>query len=300
MKKLLLPVLALLAPLALVGAVRGQEMPPGPTVPFEGSYPVTVAAGEYDLVYLVLDFAPGSAIPFHFHGGPAAVVGMEGELTLRPEGAAEKKLRPKDVVNESMGAKHEMLNISNSLARISAAILLPKGAELTTVLAKDDTRPGPTVPFMGTYPITVEAGEYSLVNLVLDFAPGAAIPTHYHGGPAVVVGMSGELTLRPQGAAEKNLRPTDVVQERQGAVHEMINVSSQNAVILAGVLLPKGAELTTLVGTGGHSQHTPSGMPRTGSSDWSSLVLLFMAGGLLLVALGGVTWRAKSARSKLN
>jgi hypothetical protein len=69
---------------------------PGPTVPFQDSYPITVAAGDYDLLYLVLDFAPGAGIPLHFHGGPAAVVGMEGELTLRPLNAPEHKLMPFD------------------------------------------------------------------------------------------------------------------------------------------------------------------------------------------------------------
>jgi quercetin dioxygenase-like cupin family protein len=294
--RLMALLIALVVPFPLVGAVSGQEAPEGPTVPFQGSYPITVEAGEYDLIYLVLDFAPGAAIPFHFHGGPAMVVGMEGELTLRPEGQPEKKLRPTDVVNERMGAKHEMLNVSNANARISAAVLLPKGADLTTVLATDDTRPGPTVPFMGTYPVTAAAGEYDLVNLVLDFAPGAAIPTHYHGGPAVVVGMTGELTLRPQGAAEKKLRPTDVVQEKMGAVHEMINVSSAPAIILAGVLLPKGAELTTLVQMPAHSEHSsaPSGMPRTGGVDSTTLFMLAIAGGLVFIVLGALALRGRA------
>ena len=296
--KLVALMVALLAPFPLVGAVSSQDAPPGPTVPFQGSYPITVEAGEYDLIYLVLDFAPGSAIPFHFHGGPAMVVGMEGELTLIPEGQPEKKLRPTDVVNEKMGAKHEMLNVSSANARISAAILLPRGAELTTVLQPDDTRPGPTVPFIGTYPITTAAGEYDLVNLVLDFGPGAEIPTHYHGGPAVVVGMSGELTLRPQGAAEKKLGPTDVVNEKQGAVHEMVNVSSAPAVILAGVLLPKGADLTTLVQmpeshTSGHGS-TEAGMPRTGV-DNGSLLVLVIAGGIVLMVLGAAALRARTS-----
>lgn len=304
MKRLITLIIALLAPFPLLGAVGAAtslafQAAPGPTVPFQGSYPVSVEAGEYDLIYLVLDFAPGSAIPFHFHGGPAMVVGMEGELTLRPDGKPEKKLRPTDVVNEAMGAKHEMLNSSSASARISAAILLARGADLTTVLQKDDTRPGPSVPFMGTYPITVAAGEYDLVNLVLDFAPGATIPTHYHGGPAVVVGMSGELTLRPEGGTEKKLGPGDVVNEKQGAVHEMTNTGSASAVILAGVLLPRGAELTTLVQM--HSpEHssTTAGMPRTGGLDMGALSVLAITASIAMMALGAVALRARGADTK--
>jgi quercetin dioxygenase-like cupin family protein len=297
--KMLMIAFALFAPVVVVGARSSQAAPPGPTAPFEGHYPITVAAGDYDLVYLVPDFAPGAAIPLHFHGGPATVVGMDGVLTLRPEGAPEKTLRPGDVVNEKQGARHEMINTSSTPARILATVLLPHGADLTTILAPGASSPGPTVPFQGSYPITVAAGDYDLVNLVLDFAPGASIPLHFHGGPAVVVGMDGVLTLRPESAPEKTLQPGGVVNEKQGARHEMINTSSANARILAGVLLPKGIDLTTIVPVPAAApthpvDHTPMpGMPSTGAptaadSLWWPLLLLGLLGvltGLRLLAV---------------
>ncbi len=278
---------ALLAPLLAIGASGSATMAaaPGPTVPFQDSYPITVEAGDYDLLYLVLDFAPGAGIPLHFHGGPAAVVGMEGELTLRPHDGPERKLKPTDVVNEKAGAHHVMVNTSTANARILATILLPKGAEVTTVVDTTTKMPGPTVPFQGSYPITATAGEYDLVNLVLDFAPGAEIPLHFHGGPAVVVGMDGQLTLRPQGAAEKKLNPGDVVNEKAGAQHQMINTSKSNARILAGVLLPKGAELTALV------EPQAVGMPSTGVAGLPALVLPMLILSVLFVALGGGVYR---------
>ncbi len=292
--KILMITLALLVPAAVVGARSPEAAPPGPTAPFEGHYPITVAAGDYDLVYLVLDFAPGAAIPLHFHGGPATVVGMDGVLTLRPDGAPEKTLRPGDVVNEKQGARHEMINTSQTNTRVLATVLLPHGADLTTILATGASSPGPTVPFQGSYPITVAAGDYDLVNLVLDFAPGAAIPLHFHGGPAVVVGMDGVLTLRPEGAPEKTLRPGDVVNEKQGARHEMINTSQTNARVLAGVLLPKGVDLTTIVPVPAAApthpvDHAamPAGMPNTGAPDGASVWWPLLLLGLLCV-LGGL------------
>ncbi len=262
---------ALLVPLLAIGASGGRTMAmaaaPGPTVPFQDSYPITVEAGDYDLLYLVLDFAPGAGIPLHFHGGPAAVVGMEGELTLRPHDGPERNLSPTDIVNEKAGAPHVMVNTSTANARILATILLPKGAEVTTVVDTATKMPGPTVPFQGSYPITSAAGEYDLVNLVLDFAPGAEIPLHYHGGPAVVVGMDGELTLRASGH-ERTLKPGHVVNEKAGAQHQMVNMGATNTRILAGVLLPKGAELTTLV------EPQAVGMPRTGAGSMNLLLPL--------------------------
>jgi quercetin dioxygenase-like cupin family protein len=275
-------VVALLAPLVAFGATRSTAAQAGPTVPFQGGFPMTVEAGDYDLLYLVLDFAPGAAIPLHYHGGPATVVGMEGELTLRPHDAPERKLNPGDVVNEKAGVHHVMTNMSNANARILAVILLPRGAEVTTVVDTAGAPPGPTVPFQGSYPISVTAGEYDLVNLVLDFAPGASIPWHFHGGPAVVVGMDGELTLRPQGAAERKLRATEVVNEKAGAIHEMVNTSNADARILAGVLLPKGSDLTTLV----QQLQEPAGMPRTGAEGISDALLPLLIVAALFLAVG--------------
>jgi quercetin dioxygenase-like cupin family protein len=283
---------ALLAPLLTVGTTRALPAQAGPTVPFQGGFPMTVDAGDYDLLYLVLDFAPGAGIPLHFHGGPATVIGMEGQLTLRPHDAPERKLNPGDVVNEKAGVHHVMTNVSDANARILAVILLPKGAEVTTVVDTANPPPGPTVPFQGSYPISVTTGEYDLVNLVLDFAPGASIPWHFHGGPAVVVGMEGELTLRPKGGAERKLRATEVVNEKAGAIHEMVNTSNANARILAGVLLPKGTELTTLV----QQLEQPTGMPRTGTTGiWDTVLpLLFVAA--LFLAMGSTTFFARSSK----
>jgi quercetin dioxygenase-like cupin family protein len=265
------------------GPVAAPAAAPGPTITFQGDYPITVDAGDYDLTYLVLDFAPGAAIPLHYHGGPALVVGMEGTLTLRPEGAAEHMLTPGDVMNEKAGARHVMINTSSSNARIMAVVLLPKGAQLTTVVdTSPNPPPGPTVPFKGDYPITVAAGDYSLVNLVLTFAPGAEIPLHYHGGPVVVVGMDGTLTLRPEGAAELMVKPGDVMNEKAGARHVMINTSSSDATILAGVLLPKGAELTTLA----TQPSQPAGMPTTGSSSAMNVLAWLLLLAVLWLALG--------------
>src|SRR2546421_3456618 len=75
---------ALLVPLLVViGSGSGtRAAPPGPTVPYQDSYPITVVAGDYDLVYWVLDFAPGAGIPLHSHGGPTAMLEVAGELTL--------------------------------------------------------------------------------------------------------------------------------------------------------------------------------------------------------------------------
>jgi quercetin dioxygenase-like cupin family protein len=293
--RIILVVTALLALLVALGAsgVATAASPPaaGPTISFQGDFPLTTEGGDFDLTYLVLDFAPGSAIPLHFHGGPALVVGMNGALTLRHEGQPEHMLMPGDVINEAAGARHVMINTSSADARVMAVVLLPKGAELTTVVdTTPNPPPGPTVPFQGSYPLTVVAGDYSLTNLVLDFAPGAEIPLHFHGGPAVLVGMDGTLDLRREDGAQHTLGPGQVVTEKAGARHVMINTSGANARVLAGVLLPKGAELTTLV----TDDSLPIGMPKTGASTFPGIVIVALTVALRLLILGGVVLFVRS------
>ena len=177
---------------------------------------------------------------------------------------------------------------------------LPFGGALNA-LAAPAAQAGPSVTFQGSFPLTVEAGDYDLIYLVLDFAPGAGIPLHYHGGPALVVGMEGELTLHPEGGMEHAVTSGMVVNEKAGARHVMINVSSANAAIFAGVLLPKGAELTTLVAAaapGGAASAQPAGMPRTGGSATADWLWLAVASGLLLLATGTATRLSYAARGR--
>jgi quercetin dioxygenase-like cupin family protein len=168
----------------------------------------------------------------------------------------------------------------SKLKVLSVLVALFSSLPLVGVASSWAQTPGPTISFQGTYPLTVDAGDYDLTYLVLDFAPGAAIPLHYHGGPALVVGMTGTLTLRPEGGQEHVLTPGDVMNEKVGARHVMINTGNANATILAGVLLPKGAELTTVVA------QPPVGMPSTGVGSIPGAILAVLLLSILSLLLG--------------
>lgn len=277
----LLIVAALLVPLLAVMGSGTMAAAPGPTVPYHDSYPITVVAGDYELVYRVLDFAPGAGIPLHFHGGPSAMVQVDGELTLRSHDGAERTLKPTDTANQEAGAQHVMVNTSTAPARIIVVMLLPKGAAVTTIVDTATKMTVPTVTFKGSYPITPLAGEYDLVNNVLEFAPGAEVPLHYHGGPAVIVGLDGALTVRASGH-EMSVTPGELDTQAAGAQHQMVNMGTSNARALFGVLLTKGAKLTTLV------QAPAVGMPSTGAGNTTNGLVLALALGFGCLALGGI------------
>src|SRR5690242_2176980 len=58
--------------------------------------------------------------------------------------------------------------------------------------------PGPEAGAQGDMPAKVAAGDGAVVSVILDFAPGAGVPEHTHGGPLVVTVLSGALTLNDE------------------------------------------------------------------------------------------------------
>ena len=108
--------------------------------------------------------------------------------------------------------------------------------------------------------------------------------TAYHGGPAIIVDMAGDLTISSSGH-EHALKPGDLDTQEAGAQHQMMNMGATNAQALFGVLLPKGAKLTTLV----EPQAVAAGMPSTGAGSTMSWLVPALVFSLLCLALGGIS-----------
>jgi len=79
-----------------------------------------------------------------------------------------------------------------------------------------------------------------LVQLVVDFPPGAWTSIHTHGGQAIDLVLDGELTLRQNGI-EQVYKSGQAWTERIGQVHAAGNTGSGQARLLTNFLLPKGA-----------------------------------------------------------
>ena len=85
---------------------------------------------------------------------------------------------------------------------------------------------GPTVIAQSTLPVTVNGGEYALVQVILEFAPRAGIPRHAHGGPVVATVLAGEITLQESGT-ERTLKAGESWSEQPGAPHAAFNRGSE-------------------------------------------------------------------------
>jgi quercetin dioxygenase-like cupin family protein len=106
--------------------------------------------------------------------------------------------------------------------------------------------PAPTTVQQGKFPITLQSGEYELIGFIFDFAPGAGVPKHMHGGQVLVQVLSGEMTLREKGT-ERVIKAGESWTEEPGNEHSVINAGKVTARVAGSMLLPKGGEVTTII-----------------------------------------------------
>ncbi|MDQ6695070.1 MAG: cupin domain-containing protein [Chloroflexota bacterium] len=277
-------------PLAVSAAARPTASI-DPTTVAQVDMPVTLAAGDYSLLGFVLDFPTGAGIPEHVHGGPVVVTVLEGNITLQENGT-ERTVQTGDTFLEPVGRKHAVINRGTTNCRLAGAEMLPKGAADTTLVGDSGGAAPPTDPTTVAqveYPITIASGNYDLLGFVLDFAPGAGIPLHIHGGPVALMALDGTLSLEENGT-ERALHTGDTFLEPVGHRHAVINRSTLNFRLAGAELLPKGAADTTLVNTA-----TP-GMPSTGAGSADRLLPWILAMCWLVLAAGVIarSWRPVS------
>jgi quercetin dioxygenase-like cupin family protein len=211
--------------------------------------PVAELAGDFEVVQLIVDFAPGAWTPSHTHGGMLVVTVRNGELTVRDEQGSETTYKPGESFVEVPGVYLEIGNAGADAASVATVALLPNGASLTTTkdgLSTDNAPPGPTVVYQHRQPVTEPLGEFDLQHLVSDFAPGAWTPSHTHGGMLAVMVINGELTVRDEHGAEQKYKAGEAFIETPGEYLEIGNAGESVASVATAALLPTGAKLTTV------------------------------------------------------
>ena len=210
--------------------------------------PVAELAGEFELVQLIVDFPPGTWTPAHTHGGMLLVTVLQGEQTVRDAQGVEQVYKAGESFTETPGEYLEIGNAGQELVTVSAAALLPKGANLSTTkegINTDNAPPGPTTVYQNRLAVTAPLGEFELVQLVVDFAAGTWTPAHTHGGELLVMVLSGEQTVRDAQGAEQVYKAGESFIETPGEYLEIGNAGQELVTVSALALLPKGANLST-------------------------------------------------------
>ena len=238
-------VLAVLGLALSAGVAFGQQAPPGPTTVSNKRFEAASLPGPIELVHSVLDLAPGAGAPAHTHGGQVFITVLEGALTLSGDGG-EQTYRAGETVVEEPGDVFSATNPTAGTTRLFVSYVLPKGAPPTIVQeGAAMLAAGPTTMAQGSFEIADPPAQFEVVQLVLDFAPGAWTPPHSHGGPVLVTVLEGQVTERRPGV-ERRFGPGQGWTENAGDLHAAGNESAAKASVAATFLLRKGAELTTV------------------------------------------------------
>lgn len=276
--------------LILVGqSVALGQPPPGPTTVLKSTFPVADAPQQFQLIQQVVDFPPGAWTPPHSHGGMVFVTVAEGTVTQFSEGK-DTPYNKGETWTETPGHMHQAGNPTSAPARDLATFLLPPGAQQTTpqqmVNAHDASIK--STARLAKFDVPTVARPFDLVEMQLDFAPGAWQPSHTYGGPAFGLVLDGELTLRASGG-DKAIKAGEGWTEKPGEFSQVGNAGAVPASTFLTVLLPKGAELTTL-------ESQPKALPQTGGNLNTFPVGLVLITAALIIA-GGMLWRRNAERA---
>jgi len=248
------PLSVLLVAVALVAACGGAtanvaakpSTPPGPVTTYRNVLPGLTAVAPIDLIQSVLDFTPGAASVVHKHTSSNLGTVLQGQITIKMA-SGDKQASAGEALIEPLNQSVQAVNMGSGEAMVAVAFPVLHGAKPTAPVAG---QPAPAMPNKTLYSFTLAqpsiSGGYSLIQQVLDFAPGAQTLKHQHGGPGVVTVIQGQVTLSTDGV-EKTYSVGDSFSELPGHTLQAFNHGSTELMVVATFILADGAQLTTNV-----------------------------------------------------
>jgi quercetin dioxygenase-like cupin family protein len=229
-----------------VSVAAKPSTPPGPVTKYRNALPGQTAIAPIDLIQSILDFSPGAASMVHKHTSSNLGTVLMGEITIKMA-AGDKQASSGEMLVEPLNQPVQAVNTGSGEAMVAVAFPVLHGAKPTAAVAG---QPSPATPNKTLYSYTLSlpsiSGGYSLIQQVLDFAPGSQTLKHRHGGPGVITVIQGQLTLNSDGA-EKTYNVGDSFTETPGQTLQAFNRGSTELIVVATYVLPDGAQLTTNV-----------------------------------------------------
>ena len=136
-------------------------------------------------------------------------------------------------------------------SRSAVSISLPIFALAAAVYAQPAPPAAVPQPWPGISRTDLQRHDLSIpgrevIQVRVDFQPGAIAPAHRHPGEEIVNVLSGLLEYQVEGRPAVTLRAGDVLFIPAGAVHSARNVGSDNASELATYFVDKNRPLSTL------------------------------------------------------
>jgi quercetin dioxygenase-like cupin family protein len=223
-----------------------SSTPPGPVTKYRNTLSGLNASTQIDLIENVIDFMPGAASVVHIHTSPNLGTVLQGSITVKmPVGS--KDAATGAMIVEPVNEPLQAVNTGSGEATVVVAFVVVHGAKPTSAVSG---QPAPALLnktlFSSTLSTPIISGPYSLVQQVLDFAPGAETAQHKHGGPGLVTVLHGQVTLSRDGLV-RTFNAGDSFVEMPGETLQASNRGSSDLELAATFLLPDGAQLTTNV-----------------------------------------------------
>ncbi len=218
--------------------------PPGPVTKYRNVLPGQTASTPIDLIQSILYFAPGAASAVHMHKSPNLATVLQGQITVMTT-SGDKQAAAGESLVEPLNQSVQAVNRGSGEAMVAVAFPVVHGGKPTAPVAG---QPAPATPNKTLFTFTFDSpsisGPYSVVQQVLDFAPGSQTPKHRHGGPGVITVLQGQVTLDSDGV-QKTYHVGDSFTETPGQVLQAFNHGATELIVVATYLLPDGAQLTT-------------------------------------------------------
>jgi quercetin dioxygenase-like cupin family protein len=245
---------ALFVSVALVAACGGgaasrlasSSSPPAPVTKYRNTLSGLSASTQIDLIQNVIDFAPGAASAVHVHSSPNLATVLLGQITVKMP-AGDKSADAGSMLVEPVNEPLQAVNTGPGEATVVVAFVVSHGAKPTSAVPG---QPAPALLSTTLLSFTLStpniSGSYSLVQQILDFAPGAQTPQHRHGGPGVITVLQGQVTLSRDGLV-KTFSAGESFIEMPGQTLQASNRGSSDLMLAATFLLPDGVQLTTNV-----------------------------------------------------
>jgi quercetin dioxygenase-like cupin family protein len=132
------------------------------------------------------------------------------------------------------------------MTRIVAALVPIVGTALALNMAQAQAQaPGITRTDLQRHDLSVSGRE--VVQVRVDFGPGALAPKHSHPGEEIVYSLQGSLEYRLDGRPPVTLEAGEVLFIPAGTIHAVKNVGRGNAAELATYVVEKGKPLVVWV-----------------------------------------------------
>ncbi len=276
----MLVTLALLALLVAPRVALGQA-PQGPTNPFHTEFDVTNHPSQFDEIAMLIQVAPSASNAVIKYGGDQFVTVIQGEVTV----AGQVYPAGKNYV-EKAGEPVTISNAGTTNARLISTILLPKGAALTS---DAQTSAVETVIYKSQREFLTPPATFKVAQDVLEFAPNAGVPMHWHGGDVLGLVIEGQMTNH-NGNTVTKINTGEGFLENTKQEHSIGNESNAPAAFFGTVILPPGGEVLTI------DTSAPSPLPTTSTgNDPLTYLWLALVGGIVLV-LGGWFIRKRAKR----